>query len=153
MKMNFSGRVWEAILWAKNVKLYIPGPPRFLLAGSVRPPLRARGGHSPSPTRISIYHPLRTLLFGKAKLIDRHCGSEFTTVRVQHKKWAGVGSARLRNQVKVLATLPTAIGVLYSTPRDIQETLPSIPESLRSCVYSNAPLFIPGVFVTRIKFS
>lgn len=61
------------------------------------------------------YHPLRTLLFGKAKLIDRHCGSEFTTVRVQHKKWAGVGSARLRNQVKVLATLPTAIGVLYST--------------------------------------
>ncbi|RAK90590.1 hypothetical protein BO79DRAFT_226928 [Aspergillus costaricaensis CBS 115574] len=79
--MNFSGRVWKAILWENN-----------------------------------------------ANLIDRHCGSNFTIVRVQHKRWAG-------------------------KPRGIQETLPSIPASLRSCLYSNDSVFIPAVFVTRIKFS
>ncbi|PWY68875.1 hypothetical protein BO83DRAFT_449035, partial [Aspergillus eucalypticola CBS 122712] len=71
--------------------------------------------------------------------------------------WWRVG--RLLESTNILAILPPAIGVFYSTldflhhPGNIQGPFTSIPESHRSCLQSNAPLSIPGVFVIRIKFS
>ncbi|OJI87723.1 hypothetical protein ASPTUDRAFT_61770 [Aspergillus tubingensis CBS 134.48] len=146
--MNFVKRGLETVLWEIDVKLYMSGTPRFLLGLRLRSPLSARGGHSPSPTSVSI----------KANLIDRHCGSNLALVGVQHKKSVGGGLAGYWDQLNILAILPPAIGVFYSTldflhhkPGNIQGPFTSIPESHRSCLYSNAPLSIPGVFVIRIN--
>ena len=59
--------------------------------------------------------PPAILRFSKANLIDRHCGSNLALVGVQHKKCVGGGLAGYWDQLNILAILPPAIGVFYST--------------------------------------